>query len=74
MENPVLTNTFVNLLEEDSDHTLPAGDKAVSTALPLYGAKFVAFQTDKAYKARLELLAGMMWIAPPALDVKPLLG
>ncbi len=61
MAVPLVPETsFVLLLQADSEHALPNSDPEVVTALASYGAAFR--KTKKEAPARLELLAGLMWV------------
>jgi hypothetical protein len=58
---------FTLLLRADSEHPLPDSDPDVIAALNAYGSVF-----NKAKKhavARLELLAGLMWVHAHKLDL-----
>jgi hypothetical protein len=46
-----LTNLFVALLAEDSNHVLPTDDREISSALSAYGAKFLTPNSRQAKAA-----------------------
>jgi hypothetical protein len=64
-----MTNTFVALLAEDSDHALPSGEKEISDASICLRRQASKRNLRKSKTARKELLAGLLWIHANADDV-----
>jgi hypothetical protein len=58
---------FALLLRADSEHPLPDSDPEVIAALNAYGAVFN--KTKKHAAARLDLLAGLLWVHAHQLDL-----
>jgi len=58
---------FALLLRADSEHPLPDSDPEVIAALDAYGAVFN--KTKKHAAARLDLLAGLLWVHAHQLDL-----
>ena len=67
MAAPAPETHFSLLLKADSEHPLPDDDAGVSSALMSYGVVFK--KTKNAAPARLELLAGLMWVHAHQADL-----
>jgi hypothetical protein len=58
---------FTSLLRADSEHPLPDSDPDVIAAVNAYGGSFTKVKKNAA--ARMDLLAGLMWVHAHQLDL-----